>query len=117
MPPEGVRRSSRIPKQMDILLVGSDTEGKVFSEKTKTVLLSKHGAGIVSRYKLSAEQELILRRPDTHKHTQARPLPQLRAESDVYTYAIASLHSPPHSSPLPSPPPPPPPTHLPPAPP
>src|SRR5437588_10863624 len=40
MPPEGVRRSSRIPKEMDIFLVGSDTEGKVFSEKTKTVLLS-----------------------------------------------------------------------------
>ena len=61
MPPEGVRRLSRIPKEMHILLVGSDTEGKIFSEQTKTVLLSRHGAGIVSRYKLSAEQELILR--------------------------------------------------------
>src|SRR5215472_5677125 len=63
---EGVRRSSRIPKEIAILLTGSDIEGKVFSEQTKTVLLSRHGAGIVSRYKLSAEQELILRRLDTN---------------------------------------------------
>ena len=91
MPPEGVRRSSRIPKQMDILLVGSDTEGKVFSEKTKTVLLSKHGAGIVSRYKLSAEQELILRRLDTNKETEVRLVGQIGEESDVYTYGVAFL--------------------------
>lgn len=37
MPPEGVRRSSRIPKEIAILLVGSDMEGKMSSEQTKTV--------------------------------------------------------------------------------
>src|SRR6266705_2879302 len=58
MPPEGMRRSSRIPREIAILLVGSDMEGKMFSEQTKTVLLSQHGAGIVSQYVLSAEQDL-----------------------------------------------------------
>jgi len=62
MPPAGLRRSSRIPKEIAILLVGSDMEGKMFSEETKTVVLSRHGAGIVSQYALYAEQELILRR-------------------------------------------------------
>lgn len=93
MPPEGVRRSSRIPKEIDILLVGSDTEGKVFSEKTKTVLLSRHGAGIVSGYKLSAEQELILRRLDTNKETEVRVVGRIGVESDVYTYGVAFLDS------------------------
>jgi hypothetical protein len=93
MPPEGVRRSSRIPKEIDILLVGSDTEGKVFSEKTKTVLLSRHGAGIVSRYKLSAEQELILRRLDTNKETEVRLVGQIGVEAKVYTYGVAFLDS------------------------
>src|SRR5439155_159006 len=93
MPPEGVRRSSRIPKEIDILLVGSDTEGKVFSERTKTVLLSRHGAGIVSRYKLSAEQELILRRLDTNKKTEIRIINQIGVESDVYTYGVAFMNS------------------------
>ncbi len=93
MPPEGVRRSSRIPKEIDILLVGSDTEGKVFSERTKTVLLSRHGAGIVSRYKLSAEQELILRRLDTNKEAEVRVVGQIGVESDVYTYGVAFMDS------------------------
>lgn len=93
MPPEGVRRSSRIPKEIAIHLVGSDTEGKVFSERTKTVLLSRHGAGIVSHYKLSPEQELILRRLDTNKETEVRVVGQIGAESDVYTYGVAFLDS------------------------
>lgn len=93
MPPEGVRRSSRIPKEIAILLTGSDIEGKVFSEQTNTVLLSRHGAGIVSRYKLSAEQELILRRLDTNKETEVRLVGQIGVEGEVYTYGVAFLDS------------------------
>jgi hypothetical protein len=72
MPPDGTRRSGRIPKQIAITLVGSDIEGRVFSEQTKTVVLSRHGAGIVSSYKLSPEQELVIR-------------------GDTYIYGIAFL--------------------------
>lgn len=93
MPPEGVRRSGRIPKEITIHLVGSDTDGKVFSENTRTVLLSRHGAGIVSHYKLSAEQELILRRLDTNKETEVRVVGQIGVEGDVYTYGVAFLDS------------------------
>ena len=93
MSSEGVRRSSRIPKEIAILLTGSDIEGKVFSEQTKTVLLSRHGAGIVSRYKLSAEQELILRRLDTNKETEVRLVGQIGVEGEVYTYGVAFLDS------------------------
>jgi hypothetical protein len=93
MPPEGVRRSSRIPRVISILLTGSDIEGKIFSEETNTVLLSRHGAGIVSHYKLSAEQELILRRLDTNKEAEVRVVGQIGAEEDVYTYGVAFLDS------------------------
>lgn len=92
MPPEGVRRSSRIPKEIAILLVGSDMEGKMFSERTKTVLLSRHGAGIVSQYALSAEQELILRRLDTNKEAEIRVVGNLGAHGKSYTYGVAFLH-------------------------
>jgi len=93
MQQEGVRRSSRIPKAIDILLVGSDMEGKVFSENTKTVLLSRHGAGIVSKYKLSPEQELILRRLDTNKETEVRVVGQIGVEAGIHTYGVAFLDS------------------------
>jgi predicted nucleic acid-binding Zn-ribbon protein len=92
MPPEGVRRSSRIPKEIGILLVGSDMEGKMFSEQTKTVLLSRHGAGIVSQYALSAEQELILRRLDTNKEAEVRVVGNLGAHGKSYTYGVAFLN-------------------------
>src|SRR5437899_4249628 len=92
MPPEGVRRSNRIAKEIAILLVGSDMEGKMFSEQTKTVLLSRHGAGIVSQYALSAEQELILRRLDTNKEAEVRVVGNLGAQGKTYTYGVAFLN-------------------------
>jgi hypothetical protein len=92
MPPEGVRRSSRIPREITILLVGSDMEGKVFSEQTKTVLISRHGAGIVSQHILSAEQELILRRLDTNKEAEIRVVGQLGSAGQTYTYGVAFLN-------------------------
>ena len=93
MPPEGVRRSSRIPREIPILLVGSDMEGKVFSEQTKTVLISRHGAGIVSEHILSAEQELIMRRLDTNKEAEIRVVGQLGSVDQIYTYGVAFLNA------------------------
>jgi len=91
MPPDGTRRSGRIPKQLAINLFGSDMEGRVFSERTKTVVLSRYGAGIVSSYKLSAEQELIIRSEASHKEIEARVVGQIGAEGDTYIYGIAFL--------------------------
>ena len=87
-----MRRSSRIPKEIPILLVGSDMEGKMFSEQARTVLLSRHGAGIVSEYKLSPEQELILRSLETNKEAEVRVVGQLGSEGEKYTYGVAFLN-------------------------
>src|SRR5882762_7473004 len=92
MTSERMRRSSRIPKDIPILLVGSDMEGKVFSEQAKTVLLSRHGAGVVSEYKLSAEQELILRSLETNSEAEVRVVGQLGAVGNSYTYGVAFLN-------------------------
>lgn len=67
-------------------------EGKMFSEETKTVLLSRHGAGIVSQYILSAEQELIVRRLDTNKEAEVRVVGNLGAQGKTYTYGVAFLN-------------------------
>src|SRR5882762_2758637 len=92
MSSERLRRSSRIPKEIPILLVGSDMEGKTFSEKAKTVLLSRHGAGIVSEYKLSPEQELILRSLESNKEAEVRVVGQLGSVGGSYTYGVAFLN-------------------------
>jgi hypothetical protein len=84
-----MRITGRIPKEIPIVLIGSDLDGKVFSEPTNTVLLSLHGAGIVSRHKLSPEQELILRCPDRNAETPVRIVGQMGASNGVYTYGLA----------------------------
>jgi len=56
-----LRRSGRIAKEIPIVLLGTDTAGKPFSEETKTVVLSRHGAGIVSRYEFAPDELLTLR--------------------------------------------------------
>ena len=90
---EHLRRSSRIPKEVAILLTGSDMDGKGFSEMTKTVLLSRHGAGIISTYKLSAEQEIIIRYLDTNKEALVRVVGRIGSEDEIYTYGVAFVDS------------------------
>jgi hypothetical protein len=85
------RRSGRIPKQLAILLIGSDIEGRMFSEQTKTVILSRHGAGIISEYKLSAEQELVIRLVESNKEAEVRVVGQIGKTGDTYIYGVAFL--------------------------
>jgi hypothetical protein len=49
MHPSEVRRSSRIAEQIPVTLIGTDTDGKTFMEHTHTLLLSRHGASVVSK--------------------------------------------------------------------
>src|ERR1700674_1924554 len=89
LPPQVMRSSGRIPKEIPILLIGSDLDGRVFSEHTTTVLLSLHGAGIVSKHKLSPEQELVLRWTDKNKESEIRVVGHLGSQDGIYTYGVA----------------------------
>jgi hypothetical protein len=91
MSQDGTRRSGRIPKQIAITLIGSDMEGRVFSERTKTVVLSRHGAGIISSYKLSPEQELVFRSEESRKEIEARVVGQIGSDGATHIYGIAFL--------------------------
>jgi PilZ domain len=91
MQQSGVRRSSRIEEEIPITLIGSDTEGKVFLEHTHTILISRHGAGIVSQYKLSPEQEMLIQLQDSNKEAEVRVIGQIGGHSDSYVYGVAFL--------------------------
>ncbi|MGA2421159.1 MAG: PilZ domain-containing protein, partial [Candidatus Acidiferrum sp.] len=83
------RRSSRVPMVVPILLVGSGAEGRVFSEKTQTVVVSLHGAGILSRNKLYAEQVLYLREQATNREAEIRVVGEIGLQEGRYTYGVA----------------------------
>lgn len=83
------RRSGRISKQVSITLFGSDAAGRVLTENTHTVVLSLHGAGIVSRHKLLAEQEMTLRTMDSNREVDIRVVGEIGSQGKFYTYGAA----------------------------
>jgi len=86
-----LRRSGRVSKSVPILLIGNDAEGRVFSEETHTVVLSLHGAGIVSTIKLIAEQELVLRSLESNLETEIRIVGEIGSQDGRYTYGVEFL--------------------------
>src|ERR1700722_5990760 len=86
-----MRRSGRLLQSIPILLIGSDAEGRVFSEGTHTVVLSLHGAGIVSAYKLVAGQELILRAVASNREAEIRVVGEIGSQDGLYTYGVEFL--------------------------
>jgi hypothetical protein len=84
-----VRRSGRIAKEIRILLLGTDCTGKVFSEETHTVTLSRHGAGIVSKHKLAADGQATMRFLGGTTETTIRLVGQLGQDARGYVYGVA----------------------------
>lgn len=85
------RRSGRLTKAVPILLIGSDSEGRVFTEQTRTVVLSQHGAGVVSRHKLSAEEELVVRSLESGQEAEARIVGEIASDDSIHTYGLAFI--------------------------
>ena len=86
-----MRRSNRIEEDIPITLIGSDTEGRSFLEHTHTILISLHGAGIVSQYKLSPEQELLILLPASNHEANVRIIGQMGVRSELYIYGVGFL--------------------------
>jgi len=84
-----LRRSGRIVRELPILVVGTDVSGKVFAEETKTVLLSRYGAGILSRYKIAPEEILTIRRPGETREAVIRLVGRMGERPDGYIYGVA----------------------------
>jgi len=82
------RRSGRISKQVPVLLLGTDTSGRVFSEETSTLVLSRHGAGILSHNKLAPDERLTLRQVGFSPEAEARLVGQIGQQGDAYVYGI-----------------------------
>jgi hypothetical protein len=85
------RRSGRISLAVPILLIGSNSEGKVFTEKTHTVVVSLHGAGILSRNRLTAGQMLVLREETTNREAEIRVVGEIGQQGKMYAYGVAFI--------------------------
>lgn len=83
------RRSGRISRRVPILLLGTDTSGRVFSEATTTLVLSRHGAGILSRYRLAPDEALTLRLPGSSAEAEVRLVGHLGEQNGAHAYGLA----------------------------
>jgi hypothetical protein len=99
------RRSGRIAKELAIVLLGTDATGKVFSEETVTVVLSRHGAGVVTRYRFSPDERLTLRLPSSSKEAEIRLVGQIGGEPGRYVYGVTFVDPNPDFWPMEFPPP------------
>src|SRR5215470_12484080 len=86
------RRGGRITRRIAILLFGYDEEGHTFSEHTHTVVLSLHGAGILSTHRFTPEQELIVRVEETNREIEVRVVGEIASDGDMHTYGVAFLN-------------------------
>jgi hypothetical protein len=86
---ELVRRSGRIAKEIGILLLGTDTSGRMFSEETKTVTLSRHGAGVVSQHRWAPDERLTLRFLGGTSEVSVRLVGEMGHDARGYTYGVA----------------------------
>jgi hypothetical protein len=84
-----VRRSGRIAKEIGILLLGTDTMGRVFSEETKTVTLSRHGAGVVSQHRWAPDERLMLRFLGGTSEASVRLVGEMGHDARGYTYGVS----------------------------
>ena len=99
------RRSGRIAKELPIVLLGTDATGKVFSEETITVVLSRHGAGVVTRYRFSPDERLTLRLPSLAKEAEIRLVGQIGGKPGRYVYGVTFVDPNPDFWPMEFPPP------------
>ncbi len=86
------RRSGRISRQVSILLLGTDTYGRVFSEETITLVLSRYGAGILSRYRLAPDETLTVRLDGSDKEAEVRLVGHIGQRDGAFVYGIAFRH-------------------------
>jgi PilZ domain len=84
-----IRRSGRMYREIPIQLLGTAADGAVFVEETRTVILSRHGAAIVSRRTLVAEQELTLRSRETEMEAEIRVVGEIGMEDGEHRYGVA----------------------------
>lgn len=82
------RRSERLPAEIPLRLTGATKTGQKFTEDSRTLTLSQHGASLFSKRKLAPEQEIVIRRLDTGKEAKARVAGKIADRTEGYVYAV-----------------------------
>jgi hypothetical protein len=89
---QAVRSSDRIYLELPIVLSGTNTSGREFVEDTRTLVLSRKGAKIISRYALAPGQVLSIRCLKTGLDAIVRVVGPIMGEEEGCHFGVALLH-------------------------
>jgi hypothetical protein len=90
---EGVRSSDRIYLELPIVLTGADAAGREFREETRTLVVNRRGAKIVSRHSLVPGQKLHIRCLKSGRESDLRVAGHIGGDEEGYHYGIEVLNA------------------------
>lgn len=90
---ENTRSSDRVYLELPIIIAGTDATGRNFEEETKTLVVSRRGAKIISRYSLAPQQKLRIRCLKTHFESDLRVVGPIGGEEEGYYYGVEVLEA------------------------
>lgn len=86
-----IRRSDRVSLEVPIEVVGTGAMGSDFLDKTRAILVSRHGGKIILNRILSPDQEITVLCPSTGKEGAARVVGHVGEGPEGHYYGIAFL--------------------------
>ena len=91
MESEASRRSDRVSMTLLLKISGTDTRGQEFSEAASTMLINRHGAVVLCKRDLAAEQRILVQRQapsEAHRQAHARVVGQFGIQNGDFLYGI-----------------------------
>ncbi len=85
------RRSDRVALTLLLEASGTDSQGQEFTEATKTLLINRSGAVILSPRELTPNQQLHVRRrapSEAHRHARVRVVGQFGQQKEGFLYGV-----------------------------
>jgi len=92
-PPSALRRSDRVSLAFPMEVAGTDFAGNRFSERTKTMTVSRFGCCLPLIHSLPSGQALQLRRIGTNESALGRVIAPMGLQGDEHLYGVATRDS------------------------
>ncbi len=83
-----LRKSDRVTLTVPIQVSGMDVLGEDFSERARTLVISRTGATIILNRKLAPVQHIVIRNLGNGKTTEAQIVGQIGGQANGYIYGI-----------------------------
>lgn len=90
---EDSRSSDRVYLELPIVLAGTDAAGRQFTEETRTLVVNRRGAKIISRHSLAPSQKLRIRCLKTDRVSDLRVVGHIGGDEAGYHYGIEVLNA------------------------